>query len=181
MASAFRADTDKQHSFLGTPWIKSSNSFLGYICSLECARHPSDFYGLMIFNDGKTSHFYNTFTPMDFLICYLPLRSWAANEAQRMGIITLVLYEQGNQGMWRFNLLSGDIQSRTEQDLKLGTWYLTSLPLGQCFITFAPWGSFDIAAWPWEMGYSQPATSTSQERKLTKGRDADSQREELMT
>lgn len=57
MASAFREGTENQYSFLGTPWIKSNDSFLDYISSLEGARQPSDFYGLMIFNNGETLHF----------------------------------------------------------------------------------------------------------------------------
>lgn len=51
---------------------------------------------------------------MHFLIYYL---TFIAKETQRTGVITFVLYEQGNQGMEGFNLLSRDIQSMTELDL----------------------------------------------------------------
>lgn len=69
---------------------------------------------LAILNAVKASHFYHAFTPMHFLIYYL---TFIAKETQRTGVITFVLYEQGNQGMEGFNLLSRDIQSTTEQDL----------------------------------------------------------------
>lgn len=94
-----------------------------------------------------------------------------------MGIITLVLWEQGNQGMWRFNLLSRDIQSRTKQNLNLGAWYLTSQPLSPDLL---PGGALTLQPGPERDGLPPLVTSTSQEIKLTQGRDADNQREELV-
>lgn len=49
--------------------------------------------------------------------------------------IALALYEQGNQGMWRFNLPSEDTESRIEQDFNQGPDINLSLPLSPYFIT----------------------------------------------
>lgn len=69
---------------------------------------------LVVFNDVKALHFYHAFTPKHFLIYDL---TFIAKETQRTGVITFVLYEQGNQGMEGFNLLSRGIHATTEQDL----------------------------------------------------------------
>lgn len=99
-ASALRADTEDQLCVLGTPWIQSSGSFLSYISSLEGDNHWNC---LAIFSDAKTSHCYNTFAPMRFLIHYLTLPSWVVKETQRMRLLFLTRLNRETK-VWRHTL-----------------------------------------------------------------------------
>lgn len=130
--------------------IQTMVAFLSYISSPEGDNHWNC---LVLFSGVKTSHFSNAFTHRTFLF---------------IALLTLYLPE----------LVCRDVIfcPRTCSYDKAGP---KSGPASEpVFPHLCSLGSFDIAAWLWEIGYSQLATRTLHERdygRLTKGRDANSQ------
>lgn len=143
MASGFRADAEHGRSFLGTPWIKSNDSFFNYISGLE-GDQGSELVSVV-------SRYLMTVRPH---ICLMPL-------VPGTSIAITSLYDRvANEGyylwcVWTGKPRHGDgwayiqcIRSVTEQDLSQSTWYLVSLPLSLCFISLALWGSLALQPGP---------------------------------
>lgn len=97
-----------------------------------------------------------------------------------MGLfIAPALYEQGNKGMWRFNLPSGDIRSRTEQNFSQGPYILHPCHGVHILSPLLPERALTLQPGPEKWAIPSLSLVFHKKGNLTKGRDPGNQREPM--